>query len=132
MKTRRNIVLGLVLMLGVAASYYWLHPIQRPRPAIFSSYSDNFAGMWGLTLYHDGGFTETLPGSHESGRFVLRGDTVELYFTDSAHFLPTAYCIVRSKQQIFKLRRGPGRWLADDTGRDWSAIQMDLLPSPRF
>lgn len=126
---RRLIVLGL-LLLGVAALYRWLHTPHRVP--VFSSYSDNFAGMWGLTLYRDGGFSETLPGTSNAGRFRLTGDTVELHYDDAAELPPAAYCIDRSTGKIYKLRRGLGRWLADDTGRDWSAIQLDSLPVSEF
>lgn len=128
MTTRRKIGLGLLLLVGVMALYRWLKPPSQFRPALFSAYSDNFAGMWGLTLYRDGGFDETLPASNESGRFRLSGDTVVLRFDDSARFPLAAYCIDRPARKIYKLRRGSGRWLADDHGRDWSQIYVDKLP----
>ncbi|QIX62195.1 hypothetical protein HER32_13810 [Hymenobacter sp. BT18] len=112
--------IGAVLLTGVMVYLLW----PSPRPAILSAYTDSFAGSWALTLYKDGKFQLSLPGSETNGRFHLMGDTVELQYAAPIEHLPAAYLINRPQRKIDELQRANGKWIVAEFN-NWAALQLD-------
>ena len=123
----KYLVVALLLLVGSLTT--WVCSVPDKPPIILGAFSDNAFAMWGLTLYKDGTFQETLPASHNEGRFILQADTIVLDRNQKSNELPQAYLLNRKKQTICELTRAGKRWMLEPMNGNWSAIQIDSTRS---
>ena len=124
---KRLVVVSLFVLAGAVAALSHLTP-KKP-PIVLQSFSDSAFASWGLTLYKDGTFWETLPASNNEGHFILRADTIVLKHNEEANWLPQAYLLDRKKQSIYELARAGKKWTLAQGSSNWSAIQIDSTRS---
>jgi len=115
-----------LLLLGVFFLLTYLLWPKPVRPRILAGYSDNFAGIWALDLYKDGGFHLSLPAAEAEGQFRLTGDTIVLQYTPSAPQLPAAYLINRRRKKLDELKKMTGHWVVTDNS-NWMQLQEDSV-----